>query len=315
MKIPRWAKVLMIVVAVLVVIALALPYVLDVDRYKPQILAAIEKETGRKANIGKIRARFIPSIGFTIENFVLGSPASFGDNPLLSVEAIRGKLAWGPLLRGNFQLSGIELVRPKLQIIEDEGGKANYTFPSKPKETGKSGSSALEFKVADIDGIEVIDAEVVLAQVAGRQRKLIPSMIGSNLNAELSDVALDAKKIKQWRGEANLKGVKLEMPGLAPMEFKSGKFELAKGAVDASFKTALGKAADVTGKIRVDDLDKSIAKFELAMPVLDLAQLASAGAKTSPAAAPGSAPAKSELIAQGYITAGKVRYAPFEGTQ
>lgn len=312
MKIPKWAKMLGIVVAVLVVIALALPYVLDVERYKPQIISAIEKETGRKASIGKMRARFIPSVGFTIENLVLGSPASFGDHPLLEVEAIRGSLAWGPLLGRQFQLSGIELVRPKVQLIEDESGRDNYTFPGKA--AAKGGRAALDFKLADIDTIEISDAQIVLAQVAGHKRTLIASIHGSHLNAELRDIALDAAKLKQWRGEANLKGVQMELPGLAPLEFRSGEMTLAKGAVDAYFKTSLGKAADISGKIRVDDLDKSIAKFELHMPVLDLGQLASAGAKTSPAAAPGSAPQKSEMIAQGRITAEKVRSAPFEGT-
>jgi AsmA protein len=312
MSIPRWGKVLLIVVAVLVIIALALPYVLDVERYKPQIVAAIEKETGRKASIGKMRARFLPSVGFTIEDVVLGSPASFGEHPLLEVGTIRGSLAWGPLLSRQFQLSGIELVRPKVQIIEDEAGKNNYEFPARPAAPG--GRSALEFKLADIDSIEITEAQIVLAQVAGRKRTLIPSIHASNVNAELSDVALDAAKIKQWRGEANLKGVQVQLPGLAPLEFGSGEMTLAKGAVDAHFKTSVGKAADITGKIRVDNLDKGLAKFELSMPVLDLGQLASAGAKTSPTAAAGSAPQKSELIAQGRITAERVRYAPFEGT-
>jgi len=312
MKIPKWAKWLLILVAVVVVIGLALPYVLDVDRYKPQILAAIEKETGRKASIEKIRARFIPSVGFTIEKFVLGSPANFGDHALLSVDKIQGSLAWGPLLRREFQLSGIDLVRPKVQLLEDESGRNNYEFPKKP--AGKSAPAAIEFKVADIDSIELSDVEVVLAQVAGRNHKLIPSIRASNMNAEITNVALDAAKIKQWRANANLKGVQVELPGLTPLEFRSGEFKLANGAVDANFKTSMGKAADVTGKLRVDDVEKSTAKFELSMPLLDLGQLASAGAKTSPAAAAGSAPQKSEMIAQGRITADRVRYAPYEGT-
>lgn len=314
-KIPRWAKILGILLVIVILIGLALPYLLDVERYKPQIIAAIEKETGRKATIGTMRARFIPSVGFTIENVVLGSPASFGDNPLLSVEKIKGSLAWGPLLRREFQLSGIELVRPKVTLIEDENGRTNYDF-SKPAQKGAPPPAAggLEFKLADIDSIEITDAELALATVAGRKRTLIPAIRASNLSGELSDIALDAAKMKQWRGNANLRGVKMELPGLAPLEIDSGKMTLAKGAMDANFTTSIGKAADVTGKIRVDDLQKSIAKFEFAMPVLDLGALESAGAKTSPAAAAGSAPVRSELIAQGRVTADKVRYAPHEAT-
>ena len=42
-KLPRWAKILGILLVIVILIGLALPYVLDVERYKPQIIAAIEK--------------------------------------------------------------------------------------------------------------------------------------------------------------------------------------------------------------------------------------------------------------------------------
>ncbi len=314
MKIPRWGKILLGLVALLAVAGLALPYVLDVDRYRPMLISAIEKETGRKASLGAIRARFIPSVGFTIEKFELGSPKGFGEHALVSVEAVRGSLAWGPLLRREFQLSSIELVRPKVQLIEDETGKTNYEFPAAPAPAAKAAPSAMQFKLADIDSIEITGAEVLVAQVAGRNRRLIPGIRATNLNADLNDIALDAARIKQWEAESSLGGVVIELPGLQPIEVKSGEFTLSNGAVKADFRASAGRAADVRGKLQVADVENSIARFELSMPLLDLDQLASVTTKTTPAAAPGSAPRRSEKIAEGAVTADRVRFSPYEGT-
>ena len=95
-KIPRWLRIVLAVFAVLFVIALVVPYFLDVDRYRGTIITAVEGETGRKVEIGKIRARLIPSVGFVIEDFKLSNPPNFAAGNLLEVEAIRGSLAWRP---------------------------------------------------------------------------------------------------------------------------------------------------------------------------------------------------------------------------
>ena len=91
-KIPRWLKIVLVVFVVLLVVALVVPYFLDVNRYRGTIVAAIEKETGRTAEIGPIRARLIPSVGFVIEGFKLSNPPNFVKGNLLEVEAIHGSL-------------------------------------------------------------------------------------------------------------------------------------------------------------------------------------------------------------------------------
>ncbi len=53
---PRWAKIVLIVFGVFVVIGLLVPYFVDVDRYRPRIIAEMESRTGRKIEIGHIRA-------------------------------------------------------------------------------------------------------------------------------------------------------------------------------------------------------------------------------------------------------------------
>jgi len=309
-RLPRWAWYLLAAVAFILLVGLIVPYFLDADRYRSVIASAIQDQTGRSVTIGKIRARLLPRVGFVIESFALGNPRGFAEGNLIAVDQIRGGLAWGPLFRREFQLSSIELVHPALVLLEDERGKTNYDFDTKKKPGAAAESSG--FRLADIDTIQLTDVEVTLARVTGRQRKIVPFLHVTHITGELGNVALDAARLKQWTADAHLAGVRGELAGLrGQAEFRSGEFKLRDGAIESNFEGDLGKVARVKGSLRVADVEKAVAEFELSTPLLDLDQVM-AQAESSPAVP--AAAGKSELVARGRLSADRIRYAPYEAT-
>jgi len=310
-RIPRWLRIALYVLVPVVAVALALPYFLDVDRYRPMITSAIEKETGRKARIEKIRARLIPQVGFVIENFTLGNPAGFPEGNVFSVEAIRGSLAWGPLLfNKEFQLSSIELVNPRISLLDDDRGKNNYDFSAAV--TPKAGPAA--FRIADIGSIELTGIELTMGQVSSsRKRAPVQLVKVSHLDAELSDIALDVKKLKQWKVDAALDGVQMEVPGLrGAIAFKSGEFKLRDGKAESKYEIQVGSAGSARGTLLVSDIERAVAEFDVKVGVLDVDRLMGAAAP-SPAATPPRS-GRSELLAKGRVSADKIRFAPYEAT-
>lgn len=311
---PRWLWFLVGVVVFVVVLALAAPYFLDVDRYRTTIASAIEKETGRKVSIGKIRARFLPSVGFVVEGVGIGNPSGFAEGNLLAAESLRGSLAWGPLFRREFQLSAIEIVHPTLALLEDDRGNVNYDLEAPKKPAAKKSAEESGFRLADIDSIELKDVELVVARVTGSRRRVVPQLRAMNLNVSLRDIALDAKKLKQWQADADLSGVELQLSGLkAPIEFRSGDLKLRNGGLESEFELALANVTKAKGKLSVGDVEHARAKFDLSTSLLDLDQLTATMADAEPV--PPSAAdrsGKSELIGQGRITAQKIRWAPYE---
>ncbi|MBI1750181.1 MAG: AsmA family protein [Acidobacteria bacterium] len=309
-RIPRWARFLLALVVLILLVGLVAPYFLDADRYRSTIASAIQEQTGRAVTIGKIRARLLPRVGFVIENFTLGNPAGFAEGNLLAVDAIRGGLSWGPLLSGELQLHSVVLVHPRLVLLEDDRGQTNYDFPTKKKSAVVSSSSG--FRLADIAGIRLTDVDVTLARVTGRKRAIVPFIHVTNLSADLGDVALDATRVKQWSADADLAGVRGELSGIrGQVEFRSGEFQLRKGAIESKFEGDLGKVARVKGNIRVADIEKGVAEFELSTALLDLDQVLAVTESTPSVPAPAG---KSELIARGRLAADRIRFAPYEAT-
>jgi uncharacterized protein involved in outer membrane biogenesis len=312
-RIPRWLIVLGVVLILLIVVALVVPMFLAVDRYRTLIASSIEKETGRKATIGKISARLIPTVGFSIDGFALGNPKDFGEGNLLSAESIRGSLAWGPLFRREFQLSSIQIVNPKVALLENDKGKTNYDFSNiKPAPAGSS-----TFRLADIDSISLSGIELVLGRVTGARRNVVEEVRVTNLHATLRDVALDAKRIKQWKIDSDVAGVELRIPGFkSPITFDSGEFTLRDGAAQSDFEFTLGKVTRAKGNMKVPDIEDAVVSFELSTPLVDLDQLTAetAGASAAPPAAPVRTPGSS-LVARGRVTADKIRYSPYEANK
>ncbi len=320
-RLPRWMRILLVVVALVVAAGLILPYFLDVDRYRAFVATLIESKTGRKVRIGKMRARLLPSVGFVVEDFGLSNPPGFPEGEVLAAEAVRGNLAWGSLLRRDFRLSSVELVRPKLILLEDERGQTNYG-PSPEVSSPAAGASrkATPGRAAEpveVGRIELTDAEVTLGRLAPRARHaraMIPTVQASKIRAELSHIVLDPLRPKQWEADANLSGVVLELPGWkTPITFRSGRLELRNGRLESEFRLSLGKAAEFKGTLRVADIERGMTTFDLSTSQLDADQLLTSRTESPPG--PAQPASRSELVAQGRVVAEHLRWQPYTASK
>jgi len=327
-RLPRWLRILVIVVALVIAAGLILPYFLDVDRYRTFIASLVEGKTGRKVRIGKIRARLLPTVGFVVEDFGLSNPPGFPPGDVLAVEKIRGNLAWGPLLRREFRVSSVELMHPKFMLLEDDRGQTNYgssrnlsdvsspasQASAKAAETPGASPSDSGAGIAQVDRVELTDTEVTVARLAPHARDVraaIPHVHASKIRAELSHIALDPLRPKLWQGSARLDGVLLELPGWkSPITFRSGQLELRDGHLESEFRMSLGKEADFKGRLRVADIERSMATFDLTASQLDVDQLLALRTETPPSAP--THPRRSELVAQGRLAAEHIRWQPYE---
>ncbi len=308
---------LLLGVVLLVGAGLILPYFLDVDRYRTLIASVIETETGRKVTIGRIRARLLPRVGFVMEDFRLSNPPGFPDGDLLTVEAIRGNLALRPLLQREIRLYALELVRPKLVLLEDDRGQTNYSLPAGAGLPSGKRTKAADTPVtkpihlSDIERIDLTDAEVTLAQLAGHDRPRVPSLQVRKLSLRLDHLALYPLEIKRWQGDARLTGVIVELAGWkGPIELRSGSLTLREGGMDSDFRASLGKAGEFKGSVRVADIEHAVPTFQLSTAELDVDQLLAGMATTAPAA-PRPRTKHSELVAQGRLAAERLHWSSY----
>ena len=282
----RPVKILLIVIAVVVVLALIIPSFIDVDRYRPQIVAEVESQTGRKVEIGHISARLIPTPGFSVENVTLGPPPGFAPVNLLSVDKVKGSVALLPLLGGKVEVSSIDIVKPRITLATDERGRTNYDFA--PPAAGKhsSGASSSAGSPVAIGSISVTDAEVNMVEVRGGTAQP-PSVKVSGFTAEFSDLDLSPQGMSRWKGDIPLSGLKAQLTGLPTVTFRSGSVKIDSGDISADCEVELPGVARVKGAFSILDFPKMFA---------------------APAGGRG------EVLGNGKFTSDEIHFAPYELT-
>ena len=337
---PFWAKILAGIVVLLMLVILALPYFLNVDRYRDTIVAALEKQTGRKVSLGPIHARFFPGVGVTVSDLHVSNPSDFPSGDLMGADELRVNVALAPLLHGTIHVNSVDLVRPKVTILTDGSGKNNYTFtPSEPAEPAKPGQTS-SITLDQIDSINLTGAEIIVGSVV--RGAVAPLVDTKGISVTLHNFAISPMRMHDWQAESNLSSVTLALSGWKePISFHTGQFTLSGGKLDAQFVADLATAADIKGTVDVPDFEHPQVNFEMSSSQLDIDKLidvagsasgSPAPEKTIPpaASAPGKPEAKpgakppakpvekpaapapaSELVAKGHINVEKITTKPY----
>jgi uncharacterized protein YhdP len=349
-RFPLWAKILVGLFVVLLLVVLAVPYFLNVDRYRDTIADAIAKQTGRKVTVGSIHARLFPGAGVTVAELHIGNPPGFPVGDVVGAAEIRVNVALAPLLHGTIHVNSVDLVRPTLTLLTDNSGKNNYTFAASDSSApAKSGDSSSSMTLDQIDSINLTGAEIAVGSVI--RGAAAPLADTKGINVTLHNFAISPMRMHDWQAESNLSSVTLALSGWKdPIAFHTGQFTLSGGKLDAQFVADLATAADIKGTLNVPDFEHPQVNFEMSSSQLDIDKLidvagsgpsgpggaAEPSGPSSPASAPqklaASAPtkptaktpakpaanapapapaAKSELVARGHINIEKITTKPY----
>jgi len=98
-------------VAVLLVAALAVPFLVDINRYHDLIESQAEKMLGRDVTLGRMSLRLLPLPGVSVQPVAIASDRP-GDPPLLKAESLSARARLFPLLRGQIAVASPKSLLP-----------------------------------------------------------------------------------------------------------------------------------------------------------------------------------------------------------
>jgi len=163
----RFLIIASIAIAVLLVIALCLPFLINVDRFRPEIETKLSAVLGRTVHIGKIDASLF-SGGAAASDIAIGDDPAFSSAPFLQASSVQIGLKWVPLIFSReIKVTGIAIVKPEIALLKNNAGKWNYSsLGNKSAQKTPAGSGpAPDFSV---DKFEVRDGKVKIGDVSGK---------------------------------------------------------------------------------------------------------------------------------------------------
>jgi uncharacterized protein involved in outer membrane biogenesis len=106
------------------------------DRFKPEIIAAAQRATGRELTLqGPIHLGLSLQPTLTVEGVSLANPTGFSRPQMATVKELDLKLALWPLLRKRVEIIRLDLVQPDILLELNAKGQSNWQFTPVPGAT------------------------------------------------------------------------------------------------------------------------------------------------------------------------------------
>ena len=142
----RILKVLAIVVAIVVVILVALPFIINVNSFRPKLEATATDALGRQVKVGNLSLSILTG-SVTADNISIADDPAFGTNPFVTAKSLKVGVELMPLITSKeLHVTDITLVQPEITLLKNAAGKWNFSSlggnSAKSPAPSSSGSSA-----------------------------------------------------------------------------------------------------------------------------------------------------------------------------
>src|SRR5262245_31231648 len=118
-----------VIVVVLVAALMIIPNLIPSEVYRSNIETAGTKALGRDVKMsGHIGVSVFPRIEARAEGGTIANPQEFGAAPFASMKELRAAVKLIPLLFGKVEIDEFVMVDPKIDLIQLENGRNNWTF-------------------------------------------------------------------------------------------------------------------------------------------------------------------------------------------
>jgi AsmA protein len=249
-----------VIVVVLILVVIALPLLVDVNKFKPTIQTDISEALGRKVELGNISLAVL-SGGVAVDNVVISDDPAFSPSPFLQAKEVKVGVALLPLIFSKrLEVSSFTVTEPQVSLLRSPSGVWNFSTMgaggSQAKAKSKDSSAPANFSVEELK----ISNGTIVVGTAGAHGK---TQTYQNVDLDASDLSYTTQFPFKFSaktpggGSVKLEGkagpVDATDAALTPLDAKVDvqHFDLsAAGAVDPA--AGVAGVIDFTGDVASD---------------------------------------------------------------
>ena len=153
-------------IVLLLLVAVLLPFMVDANKFKPQIESAAESALGRKLAIGNIRLAIF-SGGVSVEDIGISEDPKFGSGSFLSAKSVAVGVDLMPLIFSRqLHVTGVTIDQPEVTLLRSASGEWNFsTLGAKGAATpASSTSSSGSAANVSVQKIEIRNGKLIVGQ-------------------------------------------------------------------------------------------------------------------------------------------------------
>ncbi|MDE3116965.1 MAG: AsmA family protein, partial [Pseudomonadota bacterium] len=245
------------VIGVLLIVAVALPFVVPVDAYRGQIEQQASVATGRQLKInGALRLSIFPTLGVKAEQVTLANVPGGQAPYFATMDSLGVGVKLFPLLSGKVEVSQVTLNKPVINLEVEKDGKGNWALGAQkqasettaPRKGGGLGAAA----TATFQGVNIKSGRITyLNAVTGKHRSFDDINVTVAITSLAKPISVDGSLVSD--------GQKISMDGTVsdPKALMTGAatpvdLSITSELLQASFKGALASGGNANGALKLD---------------------------------------------------------------
>lgn len=139
----RFLKILAIIIAVLIIIVIALPFIIDANTFKPKLESELTDALGRQVTVGNLSLSLL-SGGVSADNIAIADDPQFGKNPFVQAKSLKVGVEMIPLIFSRtINVTELTLDNPQISLVKSENGE-KWNFSSLGTKSGTSAPAPSE---------------------------------------------------------------------------------------------------------------------------------------------------------------------------
>ena len=169
-------------IAAILLLALMLvaPALINVDRYRPQVISYLQEKTGKQVEIGRLGLTFFP-VAIHIDHFGVKNPPIFPSGYIVQVARIDAELSVGALLHRQVVVKSLVLDDLVLNMTSDPDGPWNFENPQ-----SKTSENTLPLGV--ISKVQIKRGQLIASN-------LLPSDAAGPIFFEAHEISCDLEQV------------------------------------------------------------------------------------------------------------------------
>ena len=171
-RIAKWTGIFL---AVLILVLLSLPFLINVDQFRPTLQSELSRVLGREVTLGNLRLRILQG-QVTADDLSVAEDPAFGKPAFIKAQSLHvGVELWPFIVSRKLIVTNLTLDQPDIELVQAPSGSWNFsslggksTTSSSP--TGASGRVPLDLSV---QLVKVTNGRLTLRRTAGHWKPLV----------------------------------------------------------------------------------------------------------------------------------------------
>ena len=154
-------KIVGIVVVVLLLVAIALPFLINVNSFRPKLESELTEALGREVKVGNLSLSIL-SGSVSAEDLSIADDAAFSKDPFIRAKSLKVGVEVMPLIFSKkLHVTDITLDKPEIALLRDAAGKWNFSsLGGKSAATPKPASAPSSTPDLSVSKLDVKDGRL-----------------------------------------------------------------------------------------------------------------------------------------------------------